>query len=130
LATTPEELRKIINLRHPQESSASWRERAQWVRAEVKRLLDEGTGPERHNGGDRRSERFQFGVTKLKPNTADQVMARLKKDDPDLAERVISGEISKNVHRKCQDILPLSIRSRSELESAASECHNHLRIPE
>jgi hypothetical protein len=115
-----------------QENTPAWRERAQWVRAEVKRLLDEANPPLLSNGGDRRSDDFQSRDTRLNgkdADTADRVVRRLKRDDPELAERVISGEISKNAHRKCQDILTLSIRSRSELESAASEVHNQLRYP-
>jgi hypothetical protein len=99
LATTPEELRKIINLRHPQESSASWRERAQWVRTEVERLLDEAIEPVSPNGANQHG-----GLRGTKPlpfsDTGDRVVARLKRDDPELADRVISGEVSKNAAAK------------------------------
>jgi hypothetical protein len=48
-------------------------------------------------GGDRRSEEFQDGGTNLKlsrSNDAEQTVARLKRDDPELAEQVVSGEVS------------------------------------
>lgn len=48
------------------------------------------------NGGDRRSEDFQSRDTILKCDTAERTVARLKRDDPALAERVVNGELSPN----------------------------------
>ena len=48
-------------------------------------------------GGDRRSEEFQNKPTTLKPGTtAERTVARLKRDDPALAERVVRGEMTPN----------------------------------
>ena len=49
-------------------------------------------------GGDRRSAEFQRGDTPLKPGhkTADWFVARLKHEDPGLAEKVILGEVTPN----------------------------------
>lgn len=51
------------------------------------------------HGGDRRSSQFQGDVITLKRGSTgrDYVIARLKRDDrPDLAERVLSGDLSAN----------------------------------
>jgi hypothetical protein len=54
------------------------------------------------HGGDRRSERAkadQGGQSTLKPaqkNTKAHWLARLRRDRPDLAEKVIAGELSAN----------------------------------
>lgn len=49
------------------------------------------------HGGDRRSEKFQGDNVTLKPqrgNADTYIRRRLKRDNPDLAERVESGELS------------------------------------
>jgi hypothetical protein len=52
------------------------------------------------NGGDRRSLDFQSNTTRLKIDSAvpdaDYITARLKRDDPELAERVVRGEVTPN----------------------------------
>jgi hypothetical protein len=51
------------------------------------------------HGGDRRSEKAradQAGVSSLKYNTKAHWLARLQRDRPDLAQRVINGELSAN----------------------------------
>lgn len=51
------------------------------------------------HGGDRKSavSNNQAGGTSLKEGyTADSILARLKRDNPDLAQQVIRGELSAN----------------------------------
>jgi len=52
------------------------------------------------HGGDRRSPTFQVRDTQLKRETtaddAERVVARLKRDDPELAEKVVRGEVTPN----------------------------------
>lgn len=63
-------------------------------------LLREDVEPVSVNGGDRRSSEFQSRGTRLetsadtRTDTAEYVVARLKRDAPDLAERVVRGETS------------------------------------
>lgn len=60
-------------------------------------LMQEITAVDPH-GGDRRSNDFQVCDTtlKVKPDSVEHVISRLKKEDPDLAERVVRGEITPN----------------------------------
>jgi hypothetical protein len=58
-------------------------------------LLSEIPG-EVPNGGDRRSDQFQIRDTKLKTDTSERVVARLKRDDPALAGKVTRGEVTPN----------------------------------
>ena len=47
------------------------------------------------NGGDRRSKEYQNkGLILIPGPTAERTVARLKRDDPVLAEKVINGEVS------------------------------------
>ena len=88
LNTTPTELVKVIHLRHPRESKADVAERLNAMRSEVKRLLKEDiepARPARTKGAER---------TTLRSETVDRHIARLKRDDPALAGKVISGEVS------------------------------------
>lgn len=62
------------------------------LRLEVHNLL---TNQPPVNGGDRRSKEFQFGITKLNTdNDANYALRRLRRDNPDLAQRVLQGELS------------------------------------
>lgn len=65
---------------------------------EALRLIDEEVPAEGPHGGDRKSQRAknQVGNTKLIGNTREYNLARLKKARPDLAARVIAGELSAN----------------------------------
>lgn len=68
---------------------------------EVRRLLLAEIPAAAPAGGDHRSAAFQDCDTNLKPtppkpDRVGHVVARLKRDDPDLAERVVRGEITSN----------------------------------
>ncbi len=101
LGTTAKELDKLLQLRHPHEDGKSWSVKAPKLRRDVERLLKEQIAPVLPNGGDRRSAGFQLRGTKLvESDTAEHTVARLKRDDPTLAERVVSGEVSANAAAK------------------------------
>jgi hypothetical protein len=62
----------------------------------VQMHLREEQSPAPDHGGDRRSSEAQDGGTILKPGHAESIVARLKRDDPDLAARVVRGEVTPN----------------------------------
>lgn len=66
--------------------------------ARVRALLLEESAPPPPHGGDRRSGDFQDCDTnlKVKPDSSDHIVGRLKRLDPALAEKVVRGEITPN----------------------------------
>lgn len=67
------------------------------LRGRVQRLYDAEIQPLPEHGGDRRSDTVQgYPVTLKTPrgNSRDYVIARLERDDPQLAQRVKRGEIT------------------------------------
>lgn len=69
---------------------------------EVGKKLNEEVRAAGGHGGDRRSTGFQGGGTTLKKGTAEHHIARLKRDDPELAERVVEGEVSADAAAKAK----------------------------
>jgi len=99
LGYDPDQLPKVLQLRHPHESVPKIAYRMAQMRETVKRLLLEEIPVVLPNGGNRRSEEFQSRATRLNlstADTADYVTARLKRDAPELAEKVIRGELTPN----------------------------------
>lgn len=102
LGTTRTELRLLIALRHPHEAwDPEWKKRAPELRREVNRLLDEdipAAMPAAHAGAGRgnKTDRATVGLRTEATDTAAQTVARLKRDDPETAERVVSGQITAN----------------------------------
>lgn len=76
------------------------------LRAKVADLLNP---EEDKHGGDRRSEEYQGDIVTLKTdrgNDPDYALRRLKRDNPDLAQRVLKGELSAHaaaVQAQCID---------------------------
>jgi hypothetical protein len=70
------------------------RERMDAMRAEVARLVAKDVQPSLPQGRPQK-ERDTF-ISVGRPDTKDKVIARLKRDDPALAERVVSGELTAN----------------------------------
>lgn len=95
-----DQLRKLLALRHPHESHVpAVAKRMTVMREEIGRLLHEEIPPAAPHGQDRRSQEFQESGTHLNTQAkrdAAAVLARLKRDDPELAEKVISGKITSN----------------------------------
>lgn len=89
------ELVKILALRHPHEDSAPWNERAEWLRKSAAGLLAAEVPAAAANGANQHS-----GLSGTQPTQAAQdasaITARLKRDDPELAQRVVSGELTAN----------------------------------
>mgnify|MGYP006990451346 CR=1 FL=1 len=98
LGYDPDQLPKVLQLRHPHESVPKIAYRMAAMREQVKRLLLEEIPESQSHGGDRRSNEVQVRVTNLKAqtDTAEYIVARLKRDAPELAEKVIRGELTPN----------------------------------
>jgi hypothetical protein len=97
------DLEKHLALQHKEEREPYLRAatvtRMADMRTRVRRLLgDEIPRLKLDHGGDRRSSTFQMSATHLKQDqhTAETIVARLKRDDPDEARRVISGKTTAN----------------------------------
>lgn len=88
------QLRALLQLQHPGEGAASVRERMDAMRAEVARLIADETQPALPQGRPQK-ERDTF-ISVGRPDTKDKVVARLKRDDPALAEQVVNGEVTAN----------------------------------
>ena len=72
------------------------REQDQQVAEQVERAWRGEIPAARKNGGDRRSVECHSTGSATEANDADSVLARLKRDDPELAARVVRGEVSPN----------------------------------
>jgi len=100
LGYDPDQLPKVLQLRHPHESVPRIAYRMAQMREQVKRLLleeipataEHGYGPGRGHTEKRDGATNSFPLA----NTADYVTARLKRDAPELAEKVIRGELTPN----------------------------------
>src|SRR2546421_3880123 len=95
LGYDPSELPKVIGLRHPHESVERVAARMADMRAAVERLLKEEIEPLLEVG---RPVNRNDGATIINEtaNTSTRVVARLKRDDPAMAARVVAGEITAN----------------------------------
>jgi len=92
-----DQLPKVIGLRHPHEGMPRVAERMAAMRVAVSEELLADIPTAAVPGGDRRSPEFQGNGLNLKPGpTTARTVARLKRDDPELADRVVRGEVSPN----------------------------------
>ncbi len=109
------ELGKLLALRHPrEESDPEWRERAPELRREVARLLGEDLAPApRHGEIGGGHGRDSATVSAPARDTAAAAVARLKRDDPTLAARVVSGELSAYAADRLTGKRPRRIELRS-----------------
>lgn len=89
------QLRALLQLQHPGEGAAEIRERMEAMRAEVARLIADDVQPVLPQGRPAGNDRKHCD-TNIKPDRVEHVIARLKRDDPALAERVVNGEITAN----------------------------------
>lgn len=113
-----DELRKILELQHPGEQAhvAEIAERMAWLRGEIRRLLGEDIEPARP-ARVKGSER-----TTLRTETAERHLARLKRDDPGLAEKVVNGQVSAYAAARSKGWKPPRIQVTTPERTA-----NHLR---
>lgn len=90
LGYDPDQLPKVLALRHPREAVPDVAYRMATMREAVRTLLLEEIAPALPVG--RPNERATFIVGRS--DTAEKITARLKRDDPELAERVVTGEVT------------------------------------
>jgi len=97
IGSSADNILTVITLQHKHEAgSDEIHQRMEAMRREVRRELHEAL---EDNGGDRRSDKYQIANSKLKTaggTTVSYAIRRLKRDAPELAEKVISGELSAN----------------------------------
>jgi len=98
LGYDPDQLPKVLALQHPHESVPDVAYRMATMREEVVTLLLTEISRAAPHGGDRRSEEFQDVGHNLKGRRTSaesaRTVGRLKRDDPELAERVVNGEVT------------------------------------
>lgn len=90
-----EKVLRLLEVEHRYEhANKDWQDRMAALRDAVRREL--GAEPLAKHGGDRRSENNQVRNTNLKTqtDTSSYKLARLQRDRPDLAEKVLDGELS------------------------------------
>jgi hypothetical protein len=96
------------------------------LHARVERLLKEEIKPEREHRGSTATERYIRDDTTIsnvaQSNGAGYVVARLKRDDPALAERVVNGEVSAYAAARSKGWKPPRIQVTTPERTAA-----HLR---
>jgi len=93
------QLRALLKLEHPDEKkSAVVRERMDAMRVEVERLLGEEIPEARDWQRPTLADSNKDDATNYmaESNSAEYVVSRLKRDDPELAGRVINGEVTAN----------------------------------
>lgn len=89
------QLRALLQLEHPGEGSAEIHERMEAMRVQVARLITEDVAPAR--GVGRPELTANVRATNInRSDSGDYVVARLKRDDPELAERVANGEVTRH----------------------------------
>jgi hypothetical protein len=93
------------------------------LKARVQRLLDADVPAARPVG--RPDSASNDGATNIKANSAEYVVARLKRDRPDLAARVVAGEITANAAAKQAGIRKPRVVLTSP-ESIARALRKHL----
>jgi hypothetical protein len=101
LGYDPDQLPKVLALRHPHESVPEIAYRMASMREQVRSLLlaeipvsaPHGDGPGRGHADKR-----ERGTNSFIPRSdqAERVVSRLKRDDPELAEKVVRGEVTPN----------------------------------
>lgn len=100
LGYDPDQLPKLLALRHPHESVPEVAERMQSMRQHVTALLRSEIPAalpwERPTTESNKVGGINNTTVRDRANTIDHITARLKRDDPDLAEKVVRGEVSPN----------------------------------
>ena len=106
-----------------------------WVREQdpdvasaVERAWREEVPAANTHGGDRRAEQ-RHGMTLNHRERADSILARLKRDDPDMAQKVINGELTANAAARSKGWRKPRILLTSP-ESIANGLRKHLTADE
>lgn len=97
LGYDPEQLPKILTLRHPHESVDRVADRMAAMREAVRALLlAEVPSAAAHGEIGRGANRVRGTHSIGNADRVERVVARLKRDAPDVAERVVAGDLSPN----------------------------------
>jgi hypothetical protein len=96
LGYDPDELPKVLALRHPHESVPDVAYRMAAMREQVRTLLLAEIAPALGNGRPPKENMSATHVSRQDSHAAAAITARLKRDDPGLADRVVRGEITPN----------------------------------
>jgi hypothetical protein len=96
LGYDPDQLREVIKLRHPHESVERVAVRMDEMRAAVETELLAGICKAPDRGAGRPNARDTRINPSRESDGVERVVARLKRDDPELAEQVVRGEITPN----------------------------------
>ncbi len=94
IGSTPEDVKTLVRLRHHHEKhDPNLHARLEEMRQQVRSALN----PELPgHGGDRQDDNVSLPAQPQYGNDADYTLRRLKRDAPELAQRVLSGEMSTN----------------------------------
>jgi hypothetical protein len=95
LGYDPDQLPKVLGLRHPHEGVPKVAFRMAEMRQVVRTLLLGEVAPARPVGRPAAGAENLCG-TNIKADRVEHVVRRLKRDAPDLAERVVAGEVTAN----------------------------------
>lgn len=100
LGYNPDQLPKVISLRHPHEGNSEVAARMERMRAAVISELRADIPPalawERPTAERSKDGGTNYTTQRNHANTSTHITARLKRDDPALAEKVVRGEITPN----------------------------------
>jgi hypothetical protein len=124
------QLRALLQLQHPGEGATEIRERMEAMRDEVARLIVEDVQPSLPavHAGPGRGHKTSSDTTGFESpigRGVEYVVARLKRDRPDLAERVVSGELTANAAARQAGIRKPRVVLTSP-ESIAAALRKHL----
>lgn len=125
LGCDPAELPKVINLRHPRETVPQIAEEMAAMRAAVQRLLLEDVEPAAQHGQIGRNRQRTTLSKSPDSDTAERKVRRLKRDDPELAERVVNGEVSAYAAARAKGWQPPRIQVRTP-EQVARQLREHM----
>lgn len=121
------QLRALLQLQHPGEGAAVVRERMDAMRAEVARLIADDVPVSAAHGEVGRGRRRVDDINSNGQGgtSSAYVIGRLKRDRPDLAERVVSGELTPNAAARQAGITKPRVVLTSP-ESIARALRRHL----
>ena len=101
-----EQLVALLKLKHPEENRGEMRERMDRLRTRVTEMLNADIAPARTVGRPENcSPSNGSGTTFSSGRGADYLTARLKRDHPGLAERVVAGELTASAAARQAGIL-------------------------
>jgi hypothetical protein len=122
-------MRVLADFKHPQEiepqRDQQMVERMAWMRSRVGQLLKGEIEPAAEHGTNRHTSRHSTTVSRPGRDTAGALVAKLKRDDPALAERVVNGEMSAYAAARSKGWRPPRIQVTTP-ERTAIQLRKHL----